>query len=228
MEPTATVSVVIEDSPVPESGTNFGTTVRTGHFKHRHVLFGKGEIRVEMTVTEAQQDMRQGYCSGGPGILASAITWLGAAVVAALLTTHAAVWVLVIGGMFIFPASVLFCRILGARGMHRKGNPLGALAGTTTFWLVFAILIALILSWHHQAWFFPAMLLTIGGRYLIFVTIYGMAQYWVLGLVLAIAGVAVFALPVSPATSAFVGGCVEGVFSAVCIAHYLRHVRPAM
>ena len=181
---------------------------------------------MEMSFTEAQRDMRQGYCSGGPGILASAIAWACAAVIAASLSTRAGVWALLIGGVLIFPASVLFCKLLGARGAHSKGNPLGVLAGASTFWLIFAIVIALVLSWHRQAWFFPAMLLTIGGRYLVFATAYGMKHYWVLGLVLAVAGVVTFALSVPPGATAGVGAIIEGGFSVLCISHYFRQVRP--
>lgn len=180
---------------------------------------------MEMSFTESQADMRQGYCSGGPGILASAIAWACAAGVAAAVSTHAAVWVLLIGGVFIFPASILICKLLGARGAYSKGNPLGALAGASTFWLIFAIVIALVLSWHRQDWFFPAMLITIGGRYLVFATVYGMKHYWALGLLLAFAGVAAFALLAPPAVSAGIGAIIEGGFSVVCISHYFRKVR---
>ncbi|OOG42578.1 hypothetical protein [Rhodanobacter sp. C05] len=181
---------------------------------------------MEMSFTEAQDDMRQGYCSGGPGILASAIAWACAAGIAASVSTHAAVWALLIGGLFIFPASILFCKLLGARGTHVKGNPLGVLAGASTFWLIFAIVIALVLSWHQQTWFFPAMLLTLGGRYLVFATAYGMRHYWVLGLLLATAGVITFVMSVQPAASAAVGSAIEGSFSVVCISHYFRRMRP--
>lgn len=104
---------------------------------------------MEITFEEAQSDMRRGYCSGGPGILASAIAWACTAGIAAAVSTHAAVWALLIGGIFIFPASVLFCKLLGARGAHVKGNPLGTLAGASTFWLIFAIVIALVGSGRH-------------------------------------------------------------------------------
>lgn len=183
---------------------------------------------MKMSFSEAQGNMQEGYCSGGPGILASAIAWACAAGVAAYVSTQAAVWVLLIGGVLIFPVSVLFCKLLGARGMHDKGNPLGSLAGASTFWLIFAIVIALVISWHRQSWFFPAMLLTIGGRYLIFATVYGMRRYWILGLLLAATGIVTFALSAPPTVSAAVGAIIEGVFSVVCILHYFRQVRPNM
>lgn len=70
------------------------------------------------------------------------------------------------------------------------------------------------------------MLLTIGGRYLVFATAYGMKHYCVLGLLLAVAGVVTFALSAPPGVSGAVGAAVEGIFSALCISHYFRHVRP--
>lgn len=68
-----------------------------------------------MSVSETQVDMRQGYCSGGAGILASALAWSVAAGVAVSGSSQNAVWALLIGGMLIHPVAVLICKLLGAR-----------------------------------------------------------------------------------------------------------------
>ena len=185
---------------------------------------------MDMTLGGAQTDMRHGYCSGGTGILASAIAWSCAAGTAIFASPQRAMWVLLTGGVLIFPASLLICRLLGARGGHTKGNPLGSLAGASTFWLIFCILVALVLGLLQVQWFFPAMLLIIGGRYLSFATIYGMALYWGLGLVLAAAGLGYgglvlssFSLPI--AASILTGAVIEVSFAVACLVLHFQWAR---
>lgn len=180
---------------------------------------------MSMSVLEAQSDMRKGYCSGGAGVLASSLAWSVATLVAFISSAQQAVWVLLIGGMLIHPVGVLICKALGARGAHTKGNPLGQLAGASTFWLIFCIPLAYVLSLQQASWFFPAMLLIIGGRYLVFATLYGMQLYWVLGLTLAGAGI-VLGFSAAPAqVSAMVGAGVEAVFAVVVLVQHRRWMR---
>src|SRR5690625_5921870 len=143
--------------------------------------------------------MPSGYFSGVTGILASALAWAASATVALLHSPERAVWVLLIAGMLIFPVGLLLCRLLGASGAHSKGNPLGQLAGASTFWLIFSLPLAYVVGLSNAAWFFSAMLLVIGGRYLVFATIYGMRLCWVLVLALALAGALGALLRGSPA-----------------------------
>ena len=181
---------------------------------------------MDMSVTEAQSDMRQSYYSGATGILASALAWFVAAGAAALTSPQKAVWALLIGGMFIHPVGLLICKLLGSRGTHTRGNPLGLLAGASTFWLIFCLPIAYLLSVRQPGLFFPAMLLIIGGRYLVFATIYGMRLYWALGLVLAGAGFALAPLNATAFVSALVGAVLEAIFAIVCLVQHRRWVRP--
>jgi hypothetical protein len=177
---------------------------------------------VDMSVTQAQSDMRQGYYSGATGILASSLAWFVAAGFALLATPRQAVWALLVGGMFIYPAGLLLCKLLGSRGTHAKGNPMGLLAGASTFWLIFCLPIAWLLSLGQPGLFFPAMLLVIGGRYLVFATIYGMRLYWVLGLVLAAAGFALAALNATAFAGALSGAVLEAVFAVACLVQHRR------
>lgn len=78
-----------------------------------------------MRISEAQRDMRQGYLSGGAGILASALAWSVAGGVAVFSSAQNAIWALLIGGMLIHPVGLLICKLLGSRGAHTKGNALG-------------------------------------------------------------------------------------------------------
>lgn len=179
-----------------------------------------------MSVSEAQVDMRRGYFSGGAGILASALAWSVAAGVAVSAPAQNAVWTLLIGGMLIHPLAMLICKLLGARGAHTKGNPLGQLAGASTFWLVFCLPLAYVLSLQQPGWFFPAMLLVIGGRYLVFATLYGMRLYWTLGLTLAAAGFALGYLAVPAHVAAITGAALEAAFAVICVVQHHRWVRP--
>lgn len=181
-----------------------------------------------MTVTDAQHDLRRGYFSGAPGILASALAWSVATGVAALVSPQRAIWALLIGGALIHPAGVLLCRHFGAPGTHAKGNPLGQLAGASTFWLIFSLPLAYALGLQNPAWFFAAMLLIIGGRYLVFATLYGMWLYWALGLALAGAGFALAALSASALAVVAAGAAIELVFAVVGILIHRRWVRADM
>lgn len=180
---------------------------------------------MEMTYTQAQSDMRQGYYSGATGILASSLAWFVAAGFAALASPAQAVWALLAGGMFIYPVGLLLCKLLGSRGNHAKGNPLGLLAGASTFWLIFCLPIAYLLSLWQTSLFFPAMLLVIGGRYLVFATIYGMRLYWALGLALAGAGFALAALKATVFAGALAGAVLEALFAMACVVQHRRWAR---
>ena len=172
---------------------------------------------MEMKVTQAQSDMRQGYCSGGAGILASALAWSVAAVTAVLVSPQKAIWVLLVGGALIHPAGILICRLMGASGSHSRDNPFASLAAASTFWLIFCLPLAYGLGLQNPAWFFAAMLMVIGGRYQVFATLFGMRLYWALGFALAAAGVALTWQHASAALVVSAGAAIEWVFAVVCL-----------
>lgn len=64
-------------------------------------------------------------------------------------------------------------------------------------------------------WFFPAVLLVIGGRYLTFAVMYGMKIYWLLGFALAAVGLVSGYIRVAPIVSAAAGAGIELVFAIV-------------
>jgi hypothetical protein len=171
-------------------------------------------------LTQAQADMRSGYCGGGAGVFVSALAWFAAAFATLQLSPQQAVWVLFVGGMVIHPAAILICKLLGSSGKHAKTNPLGALALAGVFWLIFSLPLAYVVSLYRMEWFFPAMLLVIGGRYLTFHTLFGMRVYWILGLALAAAGYLLGKSLVAPTISAFIGASIEVLFAVyILIAH---------
>jgi len=169
----------------------------------------------EHTLAQAQADMRTGYMDGAPGVLTSGLVWLVATVVAAVASVRTAVWVLVVGGACIHPLSLLVAKALGRRGAHSPGNPLARLALEGTAWFIGGIAIALLLQIQRVDWFFPAMLVLIGGRYLTFQTLYGLRAYWICGAVLCLAGVGLVFARAPAALGAGTGALVELVFAGV-------------
>lgn len=66
------------------------------------------------------------------------------------------------------------------------------------------------------------MLLVIGGRYLVFASIYRMRLYWALGLILAVAGLGYGGLVLSPlsapvAAAPITGALIEISFAVACL-----------
>ena len=175
-----------------------------------------------LSVADAQRDMRQAYLDGAPGILVSGSAWFAASLVCTALSPGQAVWALFIGGALIHPVSVLLLKALGRSGQHARTNPLGALALTTTFWMILSLPLAYAVSLLRIDWFFPAMLLVIGGRYLTFATLYGRRVYLAFGAALALAGYALARLDAAPATSAFTGAAIEVVFGLLILAQARR------
>lgn len=168
-----------------------------------------------MTVRDAQADMRQAYGGGAAGLLASSIAWLAAGIVALTAGPRPAIATLFFGGMLIHPVGLLLVKFAGRSGAHRKDNPLGALALEGTVWMLLAFPAAFLLSFQRPTWFFLALLLTIGGRYLTFATLYGTRLYWACGALLALASFALFATDAPLASAAFTGAAIELVFSVV-------------
>lgn len=166
-----------------------------------------------MTIAAAQLDMRIAYYNGAPGMLSSALVWFAAGMVALHLSAERAVWTLLIGGMFIFPLSVLLTKALGRSGKHNPSNPLGSLGMASTFWMILCLFLAYAVSLMRIDWFFPAVLLIIGGRYLTFSTLYGMRVFWACGAALALAAYPLMVFGASPATGAFAGAGIEAAFA---------------
>jgi hypothetical protein len=169
------------------------------------------------SIAEAQKDMRAAYMGGASGAIASATAWLVAAIVAATVGSMAGVWTLFFGGMLIFPFSLLLCKVLGRSGKHNKDNPLAALALEGTIWMLLCIVVAIALAYYRVEWFFPAMLLVIGGRYLTFATLYGMKIYWAFGATLASFAALLVIIEASVPAGAFAGALIEYIYGLVIV-----------
>jgi hypothetical protein len=173
----------------------------------------------------AQADMRFAYFGGASGMFASSLAWICAAIATIQASPRQAIWVLFIGGMLIHPVGVLISKLFGRPGNHSKGNPLGSLAWASTLWLIFSLPLAYAVSLLRIEWFFPAMLLVIGGRFLVFSSLFGMRIYWACGLTLAGAGYFLGQAHASPTLSACAGAAIEGAFAAVILMLNRRELR---
>jgi hypothetical protein len=163
-------------------------------------------------ITDAQKEMRINYADGSIGVLVSGFIWLFSAAISLQYSGKLAVWVLFLGGMFIFPLGMLLSKILGLKATHSKGNLLGTLAMEGTILMLICIPLAILMSFQKTEWFFQGMLLIIGGRYFTFNTIYGIKLYWILGATLGLAGYLSFVLKISAFGTLITGSLIEICF----------------
>ncbi len=170
-----------------------------------------------MKFKEAQEDMRKSYFGGGPGAFASGVVWLTAGITALLSTTQISVFVFFFGGMLIHPIGIMLSKVLKRSGKHKKGNPLSSLALESTFLLFIGLFIAYLAFQVRPNWFFPIMVLIIGGRYLVFSSIYGMRIYWAFGATLILAGVGGFLFNTPFHLIGLIGGIIEILFSFIIL-----------
>ena len=169
-----------------------------------------------MTIAEAQADVRRIYRGGYSGPLVSAIIWAAANTVYVLVSPGAAMVALFFGGMLIFPLSALILRATTGGGALPKGHPSSALAMQSAFTVPLGLLIAIALGSYAPELFFPASLIIVGAHYLVFMTLYGMKVFAVLGGALVVLGtVAIFWMPVIGAVSGWLGAIIFAVFVPV-------------
>ena len=111
----------------------------------------------------------------------------------------------------------MLTKLFGASAKHAAGNPLGGLAGESTVWLLTGCCIAYGAHLLKGNWFFPAMLLVIGARYVAFQTVYGMRAYWVLGALLWAAGMGLAMANAPALPGALAGAGIEIGFAVVLL-----------
>lgn len=166
-----------------------------------------------MDMQAAQADMRSAYVDGAPGVLTSALVWGAAGLSSLWLNADQGLIIFFVGGMLIHPVALLIAKLLGARGRHDPDNPLKGLAIASAMGFVGLLPVAYGIYMLKPNWFFAAMLLIIGGRYLAFATLYGMQSYWFLGGMLAVSAYPVVLFDLSFAQGAMVGALIEAGFA---------------
>ncbi|WP_396594598.1 DUF7010 family protein [Brevundimonas sp. R86498] len=169
-----------------------------------------------MDISTAQRDMASAHVGGAPGVLVSGLVWL----IAGWLWMNQGVvngfYGLFVGGILIFPLSLLASRVLFRAPAGMKGNPLERLALESTFMLIAGILLAWCFLRVAPELAFPAMAVAIGVRYLVFRTVYGSVIYWLLGGALAAFGAWVAMMPTElPMNFALIVGAIEVCFALV-------------
>lgn len=178
-------------------------------------------------IGDAQRDVRDAHLLGGTGMVVSGLIWLASGVVALLAPPATAMLALFLGGIAIFPLSMLVNRALGRSGLLAPGNPLGALAGESTAAMVLCMPLAFIAARVDPALYFPAMMALVGAHYLPFATLFGHRIYWALGGAM-IAAAYLLVLGHAPfALGAFVGGAIEIAFAPLAYAQARREARAA-
>ncbi len=181
---------------------------------------------MNLTPTEEhQREMRHAYYDGAPGVLVSGLVWMTAALVCYKLGIHKAVWTLFIGGALIFPISTIVEKAMGRPAKTGKGNALNPLAWASTFWLILCCAMAYGLFLLKPELFFPAMMATIGCRYLVFASLYGRLIFWTFGGSLILAAYLAFFSSLPPAVVAGLGGLIEILFAILV---FLRASKPAV
>ena len=181
-------------------------------------------MRLALT-KEQQLQMRLAYYGGAPGILVSGLVWVIAALVCYRLGINKAVWTLLIGGALIHPIGTIVTKALGRSAKTDKGNALTQLAMASTIWLILCCAMAYGLFLLKPELFFPAMMATIGSRYLIFATVFGKSIFWGLGATLLVAASLAYFLQLSPSIAAGLGALVEILFAFLA---FSKATKPAV
>ena len=99
-----------------------------------------------MEIAEAQREMRQVYRNGAMGGFVAGALWLASAAVGTWASKDAAVWLLVFGGVFIFPVTQLALKAAGGPVSLRPENPLRLLAMQVAFMVPLCIPLILALT----------------------------------------------------------------------------------
>lgn len=165
-----------------------------------------------MRIEEAQREMRRVYLGGSVGGFVCAVLWLTSAGIATWGSRTLAVYVLVLGGAFIFPAMTLVLKLMGRPVAASKENPLNKLAMQVAFTVPLAIPLILAATRNQPEWFYAGFLIVVGAHYLPFVTLYGSPVFYVVGAVMIGAGVA---FPLLKPGEFAIGGWFGGVLFVV-------------
>jgi hypothetical protein len=134
-----------------------------------------------MQIADAQREVRQVFLGGFVGQAVSSVLWLLSSALSTWGTPRQGIVALVVGGMFIFPATQLVLRFMGRRASLSAGNPMSRLALQVALTVPLNLLVAAGATLHRMQWFYPACMIVVGSHYLPFVHLYGMWQFWILG-----------------------------------------------
>lgn len=150
-----------------------------------------------------QREMRYAYRGASYGQFASGAIWLSAATIATWGSARAAVLVLAVGGMTIYPLTVVLMRLDGRRLPAPMENPLQRLGAQVALVLPLSMPALLpLLGTAGIVAFFPCMLILVGAHYLPFAFLYGMRAFLLLAAFMVGSGVFIAVTPTLPFASA--------------------------
>jgi len=163
-----------------------------------------------MRIADAQRDVRTTFLGGFAGQLVSAVVWASSAALATWGSTRAGIMALVLGGMFIFPLTLLTLRAMGRPAGLPSGHPMNGLGFQAAIALPLMLPVIAGAALYRVEWFYPAFMVALGAHYLPFVFLYGMRMFGVLAGVLVGAGVALglYAPPGHPSAAAWLTAAV--------------------
>lgn len=133
-----------------------------------------------MKISDAQKEVRTVYLGAFSGLIVTSIIWLLSAAAGAWRSAGLAIWVLILGGTFIFPLSQLLLKVMGKPAILGKENPFGQLAMLIAFTIPATYPLIAGATIHNTNWFYPAFLVVVGAHYLPFIFLYGMWQFAIL------------------------------------------------
>jgi hypothetical protein len=169
-----------------------------------------------MELNEAQEEVRRGFVGGGPGVIVSGLIWSAAALAEAERGVAFGFAVLFVGGMLIYPASLLVARFVFRRAALQRGNGLTPIALESTLAMIGGLFAAFLFLPHEPALVLPLAALAVGAHYFVFRTLYGEVLFLVLGMVIsALALNATFEWVALPISLAWCVAVVEILFGAI-------------
>lgn len=167
-----------------------------------------------MDIYTAQADVRRVYHAGIPGNLIAAILWATATTVFQWVSPTAGMAVLFLGGMLIFPTTMLVITMMGGPARLPKGHPSASLGTQAALSVPLGLLIALVLGSFDPTLFFPAALIIVGAHYLVFVSMYGLRIFAVqAGTLVLLGAVTLFLRPDLGVISGWLGAAIMLFFA---------------
>jgi hypothetical protein len=176
-----------------------------------------------MQVSEAQADVRRSFVGGGPGVIGSGLVWCAAAIAEMKAGVGVGFAVLFLGGMLIFPLSLMTARAVFRRARPQSGNGLIPIALESTAAMIAGLLAAYLFLAHAPSLVFPVSALAVGTHYFAFRTLYGDAIFLLLGGGIAALGLnAIFDWILLPGGLLWWVAAVEFVFGVILTARSMR------
>lgn len=180
-----------------------------------------------MQVRQAQDDVSWSFVGGGPGAAYSGLIWIVAGFVFLWSGIGTSFIALFLGGVTIFPVSVLLSRMVFRRPALSPVNPLGMLGLESTIAMIGCMFGAWLLLPLESAYVMPLSAIAVGTHYFAFKTLYGNRLYWLLGALVTLVGFAGIYVPDLPSGSVmFAVGIVEIIFGVILSWRALKNIGP--